>query len=671
MPPSRLSRPGLVYVSGVIAAGSFAVAASVYEMYTAPVGYQWFILAALTVLSGSATVKLPSVPASLSVSETFVFTSVLLFGAPAGTLTVALDGLIISLWLNKRRKEVHRVLFNMAAPALSIWVAAQLFFLLSGLPPLAQAAAMPGGLADFMVPLGVFTIVFFLLNSWLITFAVAFETGEPPLHIWRTNFLWLSLNFFCGASVAALLTLPALRARHLPTGFDDTLASRPIDLTDFTYLGAIIPLLLVLYVTYRTTMARVADANEHLDQMNGMYISTIEALAMAVDAKDQVTHGHIRRVQHYTIGLARALGISDGGLFRAIEAASLLHDMGKLAVPEHILNKPGKLTTAEFDRMKLHAAVGADILASIRFPYPVIPIVRHHHENWDGSGYPDGLKGTDIPLGARILAVVDCFDALTSDRPYRRRLSDSEATAILLHRRGGMYDPLVIDTFLKVLPALRLSESGSAPSDDQNDLIELTRTIARNQAAIVSPRVDEAGLESIRRAVTLARSIATTGRRLGCDERLTLAATQVFRALSPGLLIVFRYVVESDTLKARLIFGSEDSALYELSMMRGEKLSGWVAAHKMSVNNAGAALDLTDELRGDLTSALSVPLMLGDLTMGALTLYSSEIDRFRQEDQRLCEILAPYMAEILSEEVVGARHHTLTVAAARIAADGR
>ena len=139
---------------------------------------------------------------------------------------------------------------------------------------------------------------------------------------------------------------------------------------------------------------------------------------MAIDAKDQITHGHVRRVQLYAGGLARAIGMKDQGEIRAVEAAALLHDMGKLAVPEYILNKPGRLTPAEFEKMKLHATVGADILASIEFPYPVVPIVRHHHERWDGAGYPAGLKETEIPLGVRILSVVDCFDALTSDRPY-------------------------------------------------------------------------------------------------------------------------------------------------------------------------------------------------------------------------------------------------------------
>ncbi len=386
------------------------------------------MLAALTLVSGSATVTLPSVPASISVSETFVFATVLLFGSAAGTVMVALDGLVISFWMAKRRPEWYRALFNMAAPALSIWCAAHLLFLTAGIEPLIR---QPATINILLGPLILFALVYFGLNSWLIAIAVAVEMRLPPYRVWRENFLWLSLNYFSGASVALLLVV----------------YTRDVDLR---FIGVIVPLLLVLYFTYKNSMDRIEDANKHVMELSRLHLSTIETLAMAIDAKDQITHGHIRRVQALAVGLARKVGVIDDRLIKAIEAAALLHDMGKLAVPEHILNKPGKLTPAEFEKMKLHAAVGAEILSAIDFPYPVVPIVRHHHENWNGTGYPDGLKGTDIPIGARILSVVDCFDALTSDRPYRPKLRDDEAIAILMTRRGTMYDPLIVDKFIDV-----------------------------------------------------------------------------------------------------------------------------------------------------------------------------------------------------------------------------
>jgi putative nucleotidyltransferase with HDIG domain len=424
-----------VFIGVIVAAGFGVIAHSVDSLRAIPVSSQWFVLAALTLLSGSITIKLPGINASISVSDTFVFTSVLLFGTAAGTIIVTLDGLIISLWLWRKRIGLHKLLFNTTAPALSIWLAAQLFFSVTGVAPLAQeATSIPALLPGVLL----FAIVYFLLNSWLMAVVVSFEEPSSPLDIWRHNFLWLSLSFFSGASASILLVS----------------VSREINLTA---VAVIVPLLVISYLTYHTSMARVEDANRHVDELNDLHLSTIETLAMAIDAKDQVTHGHIRRVQEYSVALARKMGVNDDKLIKAIEAASLLHDMGKLAIPEHILNKPGKLTASEFDVMKTHSSAGADILAAIQFPYPVVPIVRHHHENWDGSGYPDHLGGTDIPIGARILSVVDCFDALTSDRPYRGKLSEEAAIRILQERRGSMYDPLVVDIFVEMQRALSSS----------------------------------------------------------------------------------------------------------------------------------------------------------------------------------------------------------------------
>ena len=201
------------------------------------------------------------------------------------------------------------------------------------------------------------------------------------------------------------------------------------------------PLPVILYMAFKHAVGRTQDQLSHLGKVNRVYVAAIEALAQAVDAKDQVTHDHVRRVQSRSVDLARSLGVDDDAEVQAIKAASLLHDIGKLAIPEHILNKPGRLTPAEYEIMKRHAPIGADILQVIDFPYPVAPIVRHHHENWDGTGYPDGLAGEDIPIGARIIAVVDCFDALTSDRPYRPRLDDAGGAADTCRTKGDDVRP--------------------------------------------------------------------------------------------------------------------------------------------------------------------------------------------------------------------------------------
>jgi putative nucleotidyltransferase with HDIG domain len=619
-----LSKRGRTYVLGVIIAGMIAVVASFLQMLATPVSYEWFILAALTVVSGSATVKLPSIPASLSVSETFVFTSVLLFGPPAGTLTVALDGLIISFWLNKKRKEAHRVLFNMAAPALSVWVASQIFFSISGLEPLSVRAA---SVQDFLLPLLVFTVLYFGLNSWLITFAVALETGARPVEIWRDHFLWLALNFFCGASVAALLT------------------GRKVDLT---YLGAILPLLFVLYMTYRTSMARVEDANKHLQQVNTLYLSTIETLAMAIDAKDQVTHGHIRRVQAYATGLAKALGVRDVATVNAVEAASLLHDMGKLAIPEHILNKPGRLTPSEFEKMKLHAGIGADILSAIQFPYPVVPIVRHHHENWNGTGYPDGISGTDIPIGARILSVVDCFDALTSDRPYRPALSDEEAVEILLERRGTMYDPLVVDTFVRVHKGIG-SDVGAAQPTPQV-ISAIAKGIAAVQTA-ATPSVASGPSDHSERLLIFSSLLTNVPGRVGSIDVAELSWYHLRHMIPVTVLGLYRYEKTSDELEAIALVGSIGVIPYEQRTALGHGLSGWVASTRQPILNSDPRLDFGQANIGsgeELKSAISIPLVLDEQLIGVLTIYSDQASAYTEQHLKALSVLAPRLGYAVS-----------------------
>ncbi len=608
---SELRPSARAYIVGVVLAGIFVIGSSFYSLIASPISNQWLILAALTLLTGSFNVKVSSINAYISVSEAFVFASILLFGTPAGTATVVIECLVILLWMKREGRLLHRVLFNMAAPSVAVWMAGTAFYLLSDIEPYSQTFTP---LPTLFLPLLAFTALYFLLNSWLVAIAVGLESGRSPLSIWLKNFAWLSVNYFSGASLAALIVTYTKQL-------------------DFSSLAVIVPLLVVSYLTFRTAMGRAEDSYTHLSELNRLYLSTIETLAMAIDAKDQITHGHIRRVQAYAVGLAKAIGVSDEKLLKAIEAAALLHDMGKLAVPEHILNKPGKLTAAEFEKMKLHASFGADMLSAIDFPYPVVPIVRHHHENWNGTGYPTGIRGTDIPIGARILSVVDCFDALTSDRPYRPKLSDADALAILVERRGSMYDPLVVDTFIRVYKEIAPPET----------VVPESAKSARGVSARTAEAISEPNPQQD--AEPRAAAIAQTR----YDEAIELVE-RLRDEIPYAMAILFIYDAKDDELISRHVAGDSQGVVCGLRISLGERLSGWVAANKKTILNSDPALDLghlMSKITPRLQTTLSVPLIARDGFVGVLSLYA-EAATFSDDHRRSAESLAGRLAESLA-----------------------
>ena len=592
---SSLPRSARLYLTVVMALGTLAIADAIISLIRTPVEPDWLVLAALTLLTGSFGIKVPSLNARISVSEAFVIAAVLSFGPDVATVIVALDSLILTTWSRKPNRSPVRAFFNVAAAAVAISTATRI---LEWIVPVSPAASLP--LDQLLLPVAALAISYFLTNSWLIAVALGYELAESATVIWWKNFLWLGLNYLGGASVALVLVT----------------YTRDINLTA---VGVIIPLMIVLYLTFRTSWGRVEDANRHVAQVNELYLSTIEALAMAVDAKDQITHGHIRRVQVFAVELAKRLGVSDDGQLKAIATAALLHDMGKLAIPEHILNKPGKLTPAEFEKMKQHAEIGADLLSSVKFPYAVVPIVRHHHEHWDGNGYPARISGTDIPLGARILAVVDCFDALTSDRPYRPRLSADEAFGIIRAQRGSMYDPLVVDIFVRTYSEIAPAaiEAGdaaksviSAPAlgrgDDSSPSLRQIRSSASETAL----------LETYEREMTRATS---------SHGALGVAAQYLRQVTKARVYALFTYDPVTDSLACTACVGDERHFLRGLTIRLGERVTGWVAANKRTSLNSAASLDLGEISQffdPPLLSTISAPLVANDALVGVLTGYS-------------------------------------------------
>jgi hypothetical protein len=324
------------FVFGIVVCGTLVLLQAGVEAVKAPLSVYVIVLAGLTILSGRFAIKMPGRSASVSVSEVFVFASTLLFGPAPATLTVALDGLIVSLMHRDRR--LYRALFNIAEPAVTTWIAGSVFFLVR------DGVQAAGGSYAMLLGAVAMTASYFTSNSVLTAVAVAHESGLSAFALWREHALYLAINYYAGASLAVL----GVKQADHSVGFN------------LEVIGLVVPLLILSYVAYKTASDRYADAQQHVREVEGLYRSTVETLAIAVDAKDQVTHGHIRRVQRHTLALARVLGVTDERDLKALEAASLLHDVGKLAIPDYVLNKPGALSTAEYETMKRHANVGAN-----------------------------------------------------------------------------------------------------------------------------------------------------------------------------------------------------------------------------------------------------------------------------------------------------------------------
>jgi putative nucleotidyltransferase with HDIG domain len=610
------------YAGAVTIAGLGVIGYSLSQLPTTPQPTGWLALGALALVMARFALKLPGVAAHVSISDTFLFTSALLFGPAPATVTIALDSLLMS-W--RRRHNRLQLLFNPTSNALSLWCGAWVY---TGLAAMGGATAEPGqDGAGMLLPLAGMTAVYFLLNSGLTSVAIALTRRVPTFQLWREHFLPISVNFLAAASASFSLVVVLHHAGLVAA-------------------AAVLPLIFVFYITMRACVGRLDDARSHIDKVNKLYLSTVGAFATAIEAKDGVTSDHIQRVRRYALELARALDVTDEPTLLALEAAALLHDTGKLAIPDHILNKPGRLTAYEYETMKLHADAGADILSSIDFPYPVVPMVRGHHENWDGSGYPAGLRGDAIPLGARILSVVDCYDALTSDRPYRSAMTDSEAMLLILERRGTMYDPVIVDAFVRI-------DRSVGRSEDQQPVVtpalQRLGDVARNGAgaahtAALTGGGPTAGIpEELLAFVSLAH-VASHRASPADVARLTWGPLQ--QVVPNASVALYTIDEETHTLSASFAAGSGAGALTALRFGIGERISGWVAANQRPMINADGDRDLAGPAPASLRYAVALPLIAGGRPVGVVTIYGAE--QFRDDQVRRLELIVPHLAEAIA-----------------------
>jgi putative nucleotidyltransferase with HDIG domain len=494
------------------------------------------------------------------------------------------------------------------------------------------------------------SIVHISVNTGVISLLFATRLGVSVMSSWKENFR-LAVPLFLPTSAAANLMYIGLQYNALT----------------MVAIGA--PLLIAIYFghrRYRDSMQEQLNLIERAQQeristLEQAHRETIEALAVTINAKDEVTHEHVLRVQIYAAGVARLLGCSDAEI-EALRAGALLHDIGKIAVPDYIINKPGKLTADEFEKMKIHTLVGAQILGRVGFSYPVVPVVRHHHERWDGKGYPDGLAGEAIPLTARILTVVDCFDAVREDRQYRKGMTRAEAVEYLLGNSGTQYDPRVVGTFITHLPEFEAEiaahRNTAAPTygiEPVEQLSEAARRVppAAGLAEAVAPHAQhkETELTDAERATLslAARRLSEAGNRV----EVVAAFVESLKTVVPyDSCAVTLAPPHTESCAIAYADGRHADSLNGQRIVVGEGVTGWVLANRQPFYNADPKLDLPPALvarDASYRTLAACPIIARGVELhGAVTLYSATLPKYEAKHQQLIEALVALLSQTLS-----------------------
>ena len=594
----------------------------------------------VAVLASTLKVRLPGIEGTMSVHFLLVLICVLELSLPETLVIGCTAALVQSLWKPKNPPDPAKVVFNvLSMSANAIYLTyfayhASMGFLQNSIPLMLVASAC----------------TYFLSNTIPISAAIALAEGKSFRNIWTECYFWSFPYYLAGAALAGFVSFAN---RHV--GWQTSLL--------------VLPVMYWIYRSYHLYLGRLEDEKkrveieklqlevekQHVEQVSGLHLRTIEALALAIDAKDHTTHQHLRRVRIYALEIARELGLS-GQETEALRAAALLHDIGKLAVPDHIINKPGRLTPEEFEKMKIHPIVGAEILEKVSFPYPVAPIVRSHHERWDGTGYPDGLKGEEIPIGARILTAVDCLDALSSDRQYRKALLLDDAMKMVAEQAGTQFDPAVVEILQRryiELESLAASSSAAEEAADPADYkvergekpdagFELNTTRRSTSQADFLSSIAAARHE----AQTLFELSQDLGNSLSLDETLSLMSLRLRRLVAYDSIVVF--VRRGDLLVPEFVNGENFKVLSSLEISVGEGVSGWVAQNAKPIINGnpvvepGYAQDPKKVM--ELRSALAVPLTAVNGLVGVLTLYKAERDGFTGDHLRILQVITSKVA---------------------------
>ena len=595
------------------------------------------VASVVTVIASLHRLRLPKTDILLSSGELLIFWGVIWLGVSGG-IFLALLSITTKTFFYETVKKSHSAI-RICLGVLASFAAGEMFYTIlhfNGFDA-AVLAARDLPFADFLIALLLMTFAYYAVTIFLGSLFIKLEGGSVLSYHLKDKMPKLAVSYFVAMISAALLHLAFLKF-DLPFGW-------------VILAGAIFT-----HLTYRMHTTALTQKTSEIENASRIHLATVEVLATAIDARDQVGIGHVRRTQIYAIGIGEYLFLTEKEIC-ALRTGALLHDIGKLAVPDHILNKPGRLTAAEIEKTKIHAVVGASILEKVNFDYPVVPTVKFHHEMWNGEGYPQGLKGEDIPLTARILAVADAYDTLRGARPYRKAVSREEARRFLIGGAGTQFDPKIVDIFLRNLRKFDslIQEAGL---DYQTDGKETLYNV-------LSEASDQNYVHEIKRANREVYALYELARVFGAS--LTLPETLKLLTEKIGELVPFDtcavYLLDPKGIEAAAVHvaGTHHKALKGKKIKPGEGATGFVLRKKEPIFDIEPGLDFIfdhTELGDEYTAIISLPLIAGDKLLGAVSLYSSALEKYEEEHQRLLETIAPIGADAIDKSVQHAESET-------------
>jgi diguanylate cyclase (GGDEF)-like protein/putative nucleotidyltransferase with HDIG domain len=633
--PTKLPNAAKVFIAAVGILGILGLFLT-FNGWVPQVRPRFLFYLLLALASSRMRVSFPGMRGSISTNYVFSMLGLLELQVPE-TMILAILGAAAQISWRSAARLAH-LFFNTTSMSLTVLASAAVY----------KQPWFGNGPEAEVLRLTLAGVVFFVVNTVPLSIVIALTENRGAKAVWQGLYNWLFCYYVVGVSLAEIVHYSSEKL-----GWAFTLS--------------LLPLLYLVYRSFSLYLERLEQEKTYAEGTASLHLRTIEALAMAIEAKDQCTHDHLRRVQVYSVELAKELGLPAEEI-KALQAASILHDIGKLAVPDYIISKPGKLTPEEFEKMKVHTIVGAAILEQVAFPYAVAPIVRSHHEKWDGSGYPDGIKEEKIPIGARILSAVDCLDALASDRQYRRALPLDEAMDYVASLAGRSFDPKVVEILKNNYRDFeRLAQStpmqthrlsikdlvvggGHAPDAGFEKIADSSFVTGPDVA--VAPG---ASIASARQEMqTILELTQDLGGSLRPEELLSVIANRLKQVVPYDCISV--YVREGDILKPKYVNGENSRMFAALQIPVGQGLSGWVVENGKPIVNGNPSVEpgyLNDPAKFSvLNSALSVPLRNdSEHITGALTLYRAEKDSYTTGHLGILEAINGKIARALDSSI--------------------